>query len=134
MSINRQNTGLTLGLITSVLIIAFIYVGGCNSNQGSGPIDEFPEPPEIFSEAGVLKTTIETIISTNFIENAGTGDMDEVNTPTYNGLLTGPTLRVRPGDSIQIDMINSFSLPTPKNKDGEHSLKTLSQPIFTPTD
>ena len=62
---------------------------------------------------GVLTTTLEAILATNSIENSDTGEMDVVETPTYEGRLTGPTLRVNPGDSIQIDLINNF----PQNPD-----------------
>lgn len=58
---------------------------------------------------------METLLATNSLENSATGDIDEVNTPTYNGNLVGPTFRINPGDSIQFDIINSFP-PNPENQ------------------
>ena len=87
-------------------IIAFWSIGGCSSNDNS--VDGFPQPPEVRSKNGVLKTTLETLIATNFIEDSETGEIEQINTPTYNGGLIGPTLRIHPGDSIEIDLINNF--------------------------
>ncbi|MCZ6791648.1 MAG: multicopper oxidase domain-containing protein, partial [Candidatus Dadabacteria bacterium] len=70
---------------------------------------------EINSRNGVLRTILETLLATNFLENSATGEIDEVNTPTYNGNLVGPTFRIKPGDSIQFDIINSFP-PNPENQ------------------
>jgi len=88
--------------------ISFWSMGGCSNNGGSG--DSFPQPPEINSRNGVLKTDLETIIATNFIENSETGELDQVTTPTYNGALIGPTLRMKPGDKLRIDLANKFPL------------------------
>jgi len=60
------------------------------------------------SSNGVLQTTIEVLISTNTILNTDTQELDIVQTPTYEGALTGPTLRVKPGDSLRIEMINNL--------------------------
>ena len=102
--------------IIAVLIligsISFWSMGGC-SKKGGG--DGFPQPREINSRNGVLRTILETLLATNFLENSATGEMDEVNTPTYNGDLVGPTFRINPGDSMQFDIINSFP-PNPENQ------------------
>jgi len=83
-----------------------LIIGGCSNNGGGG--DGFPQPDERHSRNGVLKTTLEALIATNFIENSETGKIDEVNTPTYEGSLIGPTLRITPGDSIQFDLKNNL--------------------------
>ncbi|MCH7518970.1 MAG: multicopper oxidase domain-containing protein, partial [Candidatus Dadabacteria bacterium] len=102
--------------IIAVLIligsISFWSMGGC-SKKGGG--DGFPQPREINSRNGVLRTILETLLATNFLENSATGEIDEVNTPTYNGDLVGPTFRINPGDSMQFDIINSFP-PNPENQ------------------
>jgi len=64
--------------------ISFWSMGGCSSNNNG---DSFPQPPEINSRNGVLSTILETLIAANFIENSEAGEIDEVNTPTYNGNL-----------------------------------------------
>jgi FtsP/CotA-like multicopper oxidase with cupredoxin domain len=83
-----------------------LIIGGCSNNGGGG--DGFPQPEERHSRNGVLKTTLEALIATNFIENSETGEIDEVNTPTYEGSLIGPTLRITPGDSIQFELKNNL--------------------------
>ena len=89
--------------------LSFWSMGGCSNNSGGGG-DSFPQPPEVNSRNGVLKTDLETIIATNFIENSETGELDQVTTPTYNGALIGPTLRMKPGDKLRIYLANKFPL------------------------
>jgi len=109
-----SSTNLLQIIVTLILIgsISFWSMGGC-SKKGSG--DGFPQPREINSRNGVLRTILETLLATNFLDNSATGEIDEVNTPTYNGNLVGPTFRINPGDSIQFDIINSFP-PNPENQ------------------
>jgi len=106
LKVTRTSLLQVIGIFLLIGTISFWSMGGCSSNNNSG--DDFPQPPEVNSKNGVLKTDLETIIATNFIENSETGEIDEVNTPTYNEDLIGPTLRIKPGDSIQIDLINNF--------------------------
>jgi FtsP/CotA-like multicopper oxidase with cupredoxin domain len=75
----------------------------------------------------VLRTILETLIATNFIENSATGKIAEVHTPTYNGNLVGPTLRINPGDSIQFDIINNF----PKNPENQRRGAFPKDPFTT---
>jgi len=63
----------------------------------------------------VLKTTLEALIATNSLENTETGEIDTVQTPTYEGTLIGPTLRVKPGDTIEFNLINNLP-PNPANQ------------------
>ncbi len=105
LKVGRNNFFQVIGIFSLIALISFWSMGGCSSNNNG---DSFPQPPEINSQNGVLSTTLETIIATNFIENSATGGIDQVNTPTYNEALVGPTLRINPGDSIQIDVVNNF--------------------------
>lgn len=105
LKIGRSNFFQVIGIFLVITVISFWSMGGCSSNNNG---DSFPQPPEINSQNGLLSTTLETIIATNFIENSATGEFDQVNTPTFNEALVGPTLRITPGDSIQIEMVNSF--------------------------
>ncbi len=113
--LNYSRKNLLQIVITFTLIgtIIFWSMGGCSNNNGGG--DSFPQPPEINSRNGVLKTTLETVMATNFVEDIETGEFIEVNTPTYNGDLVAPTFRIKPGDSIQFDLINNF----PENPDDQ---------------
>ncbi|MCZ6555901.1 MAG: multicopper oxidase domain-containing protein [Candidatus Dadabacteria bacterium] len=108
----RANLFQIIGIFILIGSISFWSMGGC-TNKGGG--DGFPQPREINSRNGVLRTILETLLATNFLENSATGEIDEVNTPTYNGNLVGPTFRINPGDSIQFDIINSFP-PNPENQ------------------
>jgi FtsP/CotA-like multicopper oxidase with cupredoxin domain len=101
----RANLFPIIGIFILIGSISFWSMGGC-TNKGGG--DGFPQPREINSRNGVLRTILETLLATNFLENSATGEIDEVNTPTYNGNLAGPTFRINPGDSIQFDIINNF--------------------------
>ncbi|MBI2486698.1 MAG: multicopper oxidase domain-containing protein [Deltaproteobacteria bacterium] len=86
------------------IIIAIWVIVGCDRNRSSS----FPQPEVKKSSKGVLQTTLEAKKSKNVIKYAATGENIEVETPTYEGRLTGPTLRVKPGDTIQIDLINNL--------------------------
>lgn len=103
----------TIFLLILAVGISFFAIGGCSNNGGGG--EGFPQPEERRSRNGVLETTLEALIATNFIENSQTGEIDQVNTPTYEGSLIGPTLRVKPGDSIQFDLINNLP-PNPEQE------------------
>ena len=100
-----------LSIFAIVVIIAFSNISGCsNNNNGDG----FPQPEERRSQNGILKTIIETLISPNTVENIDTGEIDTVQTPTFEGGLIGPTLRVKPGDTIEFDLINNLP-PNPQD-------------------
>jgi FtsP/CotA-like multicopper oxidase with cupredoxin domain len=67
----------------------------------------FQNPPEIVSNNGVLKTNL--IVQYTNPDTTTIGGCP-VHLRTYNGQLVGPTLRVRPGDVLDIDLDNQ--LPT----------------------
>ncbi|MCH7519869.1 MAG: multicopper oxidase family protein [Candidatus Dadabacteria bacterium] len=100
----RANLFRIIGIFILIGAISFWSMGGCSKKGGDG----FPQPEERHSRNGVLRTILEAVIATNFIENSATGEIDEINTPTFERSLVAPTLRINPGDSIQFDLINSF--------------------------
>jgi FtsP/CotA-like multicopper oxidase with cupredoxin domain len=65
----------------------------------------FVEPNVIKSESGVLKVTLNLAVAPNTVAGR------VIQTATYNASLPGPTLRVRPGDLLQIRLINNLALP-----------------------
>jgi len=83
-------------------------------NQGISTIDvrkyagaDFQNPEEVTSSNGVLKTSLEVKYGQNTIAGCN------VDLRSYNGKLVGPTLRIKPGDLMQIKLKNSLSkLPT----------------------
>lgn len=66
----------------------------------------FSAPPELFSKDGVLETTF-TVQKQTF-QVGGT----EVKGFAYEGAFIGPTLRVRPGDTVKIHLRNKLDEPT----------------------
>jgi FtsP/CotA-like multicopper oxidase with cupredoxin domain len=63
---------------------------------------DFQNPASVSSENGVLEATLTVEYGKNQIGPC------EVNLRSYNGSLTGPTLRVKPGETIKIHMANAF--------------------------
>ncbi|MEM7009345.1 MAG: multicopper oxidase family protein [Thermodesulfobacteriota bacterium] len=103
---NLKKLQIAFVILFGICLIAFMNISGCNSNDSQGDI--FPEPEVRKSQNGTLSTIIETLISVNFVENITTGEMDTVETATYEGGLIGPTLSVKPGDTIEFDLINNL--------------------------
>jgi len=65
--------------------------------------------PEVRQSAnGVLSTTLEVLVATNTVLDVDSGLQKEIETTTYEGRLIGPTLRVSPGDRLEINMVNSL--------------------------
>ncbi|MGW1465186.1 multicopper oxidase family protein [Streptomyces sp. NPDC002308] len=64
---------------------------------------QFSRPPVIGSADGVLSTTLRVAFARRTL--AGVGDVD---LRLYNGEAIGPTLRVRPGDLLDIEHINDL--------------------------
>lgn len=100
-----NNWIISISVLSLIIIIAFSNISGCNNNNNG---DGFPQPEVRRSQNGILKTIIETLLAVNTVENIDTGEMDTVETPTYEGGLIGPTLRVKPGDTIEFDLINNL--------------------------
>ncbi len=88
-------------------------VAACSSDESSVRSEHVAQPEVRRSTNGVLVTTLETAIATNSFVDAATGLDKTVETPTYEGQLTGPTLRLKPGDRLQINIVNSFP-PNPE--------------------
>ncbi|MEM7397853.1 MAG: hypothetical protein AAF354_02815, partial [Pseudomonadota bacterium] len=61
---------------------------------------EFTNPPQVASKDGVLET--EFTVAPHTIELGG----KTVTTNLYNGLFAPPTLRVRPGDTLKLNLRN----------------------------
>ena len=99
-----QITFVSIAII--IFVAGFMNISGCNDNNSQ--IDSFPQPEVRKSQNGILKTIIEALIAVNTVENIDTGEMDTVETPTFEGGLIGPTLRVKPGDTIEFDLINNL--------------------------
>ncbi len=88
--------------VTSWALVAAIGLGGCGDSDSGGkqPV-AFSNPPEIASQDGVLSTTLTVEPAVQMVAN------EEVTFPAlYNGMYMPPTLRVQPGDSIELVLRN----------------------------
>src|SRR3970282_1798033 len=72
------------------------------TGETGGP---FREPEVRRSRDGVLKTSLDLRFATYRLA----GRVLEV--PTYEGSIPGPTLRLRPGDALQIHYTNNLQFP-----------------------
>jgi FtsP/CotA-like multicopper oxidase with cupredoxin domain len=75
----------------------------------------FPQPQIRQSKDGVLDTVLRARIATNEVTDQLTGETRLVHTPTYAGMIPGPTLILKPGDTLKISHINSLP-PDPEDE------------------
>ena len=115
-----RRSALTLGGIGA----AFVIAGGAGLvsvwSTRSAPLSpattgtELAQPALIRSTSGVLEVTLTAAPSA--VDIGGT----TVNAVTYNGSLPGPTLVVRPGDTLAVTMTNQLDDPTNLHTHGLH--------------
>src|SRR6266545_4780598 len=86
------------------------------SSQASSAAD-FPQPEIRKSSHGVLKTTLHACIGRNKVADQPSGETRVIHTTTYEGTIPGPTLVVKPGDRLTIDLINNLP-PNPTKQRG----------------
>jgi FtsP/CotA-like multicopper oxidase with cupredoxin domain len=97
---------------------------GQNIRQSVAPPsrESFPEPTVEYSRGGALRTTLRVIEADIAIRGGDRLRMER--TRCYNGKVPGPTLRIRPGDSLRIKLINDLS----KKPDSYCGPEHLNQP------
>ncbi|MGI5135945.1 multicopper oxidase family protein [Streptomyces sp. CA-106110] len=94
------------------------------ADTGQGPA--LQDPPEVVSRDGLLKTTIK--VERHKVQ---VGDR-QLYATTYNGAYMPPTLRVRPGDHIDITMTNNVDESTRLHLHGLHVSPTApADDMFT---
>jgi FtsP/CotA-like multicopper oxidase with cupredoxin domain len=88
----------------------------------------FPQPQMRRSSGGVLDTVLRAHIVGNEMVDQLTGETRLVYTPTYAGTIPGPTLVLTPGDTLEINHINSLPLNPSDQRDGRfpHDLSSLN--------
>jgi suppressor of ftsI len=75
---------------------------------------DFPEPMELRAVDGVLRTTLTA--EEREVEIAG----QPIRGRVFNGSFVGPTLRVRPGERIELELVNHLMEPTNLHFHGLH--------------
>ena len=104
-----------LSVLLMAAALAFIAAGLCGLRQH--PVAAFPafsEPAELRSVGGVLRATITA--ATQEAELGG----QPFSATVYNGTLVGPTLRLRPGDRLELTLVNALAEPTNLHFHGLH--------------
>ena len=96
------------------LLAAFLTIRrGQTSQDPGGPA--FPQPEVRQSSQGVLRTTLHARIAANTLVDQFSGETRLVRTPTFEGTIPGPTLVVKPGDTLAMDLVNDL----PPNPEGQ---------------
>lgn len=101
-----------LGVGSLSLGIAGVASSGARSGpsaataSGGAPAGAWSEPTVLASSAGAL--TFELAVSETQIDVGGTS----ARMLTYNGTVPGPTLHLRPGDTLRVRLINGLDQPT----------------------
>ena len=92
--------------------VAGVIVGGAGltwaGTAGFSPVhgDNLTEPTVLTSAGGTLTLTLEAAAGTGTVAGRG------ATTLRYNGGVPGPTLRLRPGDHLRVDLVNHLDQPT----------------------
>src|SRR5438132_1539585 len=90
---------------SAVIMLTAAYLDGDRDDDGGGRhsrsgdeagIDRsgFPQPEVRRSSHGLLRTRLRAFIAPNEIVDQPTGETREINTPTFEGTIPGPTLSV----------------------------------------
>ncbi len=111
---NLMKAGFGLALASALPLIN--CSGGSNDSSSSVPDTPvpppepppFPQPQTLMSSAGLLETTFDVAFANHDING------QTFSHRSYNGLIGGPTLRVRPGDTLRVRLNNNL----PPDADG----------------
>ncbi|MFD6421131.1 multicopper oxidase family protein [Streptomyces sp. NPDC060198] len=94
-----------------------LMTGALRAPRASAAAAPFDRPALIRSANGVLSTTLRVAFTRGTL--AGVGDVD---LRLYNGSMNGPTLRVRPGDLLDIEHINDLPPNPDQVSHGDHNV------------
>ena len=112
---SRRAARTTLPALTSLgLGVALVALGAYSAVRPAAGQERFPEPTEIVSDHGVLHAKLTA--AEQQIEIAGT----PVTAQVYNGAFVGPTLRLNPGDKLELQLDDSLTDPTNLHYHGTH--------------
>lgn len=71
---------------------------------------------------GDVNVTLDVKYAENTIYNPATGQSDKVRLRSYNGDLVGPTIRVRPGDTLRVKLQNNLDAEPCIRPQGTHNI------------
>ncbi|MFJ4920080.1 multicopper oxidase family protein [Streptomyces sp. NPDC088725] len=77
----------------------------------------FRQPPLLRSANGVLSATLRVAFTRGVLPGVG-----NVNLRLYNGHVNGPTLRLRPGDVLDLEHVNNLPPNPDQNAHGDHNI------------
>lgn len=128
LSLNRRSVVLT-SLGAATVLFASSHSGHTQTEAArfaAVPSSAFVEPEVRRSRRGILDTTLSVVLASSEVG----GELRQHR--SYEGALTGPTLRVKPGDQLRINLINRLpehdptceADPMPHN--GTHCVNTTN--------
>src|SRR3984893_7056821 len=102
----------------SFLVLAglAVWIGGSRGSAGHADELPFPQPQLRQSSSGILRTTLQAHIGDSKLVDQNTGATSIVHTPTFEGTIPGPTLVVKPGDTLSINLVNDLPPNPPLNQ------------------
>ena len=110
-------------VLSGVLLSVFLFFGALFAGLESGVVSgqtqrSLKNPTELKSQinakrGGDLNFNLVIRYADNLIANPSTGQNDKVHLRSYNGELVGPTMRVRPGQLLRINLLNSLPSDDP---------------------
>jgi len=102
----------------SFLVLAglAVWIGGFRGSAGHADELPFPQPQLRQSSSGILRTTLQAHIGDSKLVDQNTGAASIVHTPTFEGTIPGPTLVVKPGDTLSINLVNDLPPNPPLNQ------------------
>jgi suppressor of ftsI len=98
-----------LGLVLCLVAAVDLLGPGATAAQ-----TDFPEPTEMRAADGVLRATL--IAEERAVDIAG----QSIQARVFNGAFVGPTLRLRPGDRLELELVNRLAEPTNLHFHGLH--------------
>ncbi len=94
--------------------LALVALGAYSAVGPAAGQETFPEPSEFVSENGAVQ--VQLTAAEQQIDIAGTPVAGRV----YNGGYVGPTIRLGPGETIELELVNSLPEPTNLHFHGLH--------------
>ena len=112
----RSTAGSVARAALAMLGLALCAVAsvGLPRPEGTAAQTEFAEPTEMRAVDGVLRATLTA--EEQAIDIAG----QRITARVFNGMFVGPTLRLRPGEQLELELINRLTEPTNLHFHGLH--------------